>query len=68
MCSSDLVPLEAVDGVIGGADEGHVALLDEAADGQLGDVYKRQVQKVSPLFVPGAADVGAGAAAAKFPF
>ena len=25
------------------------------------------VQKVSPLFVPGAADVGAGAAAAKFP-
>ena len=49
-----LVPLEAVDGVIGGADEGHVALLDEAADGQLGVVLELVVAQV-PDFLSGVA-------------
>ena len=43
------MPLEAVDGVIGGADEGHVALLDEAADGQLGVVLELVVAQVPDL-------------------
>ena len=49
-----LVPLEAVDGVIGGADEGHVALFDEAADGQLGVVLELVVAQV-PDFLSGIA-------------
>ena len=49
-----LVPLEAVDGVIGGADEGHIALLDEAADGQLGVVLELVVAQV-PDFLSGVA-------------
>ena len=31
-----LVPLQGVDGVVGGADEGNVRLLDEAPDGEVG--------------------------------
>ena len=33
-----LMPLQGVDGVVGGADEGHVGLADEAADGEVGVV------------------------------
>ena len=49
-----LVPLQAVDGVIGGADECHVALLDQAADGQLGVVLQLVVAQV-PHFLSGVA-------------
>ena len=49
-----LVPLQAVDGIIGGADEGHVGLLDHAADGQLGVVLQLVVAQV-PHFLGGVA-------------
>ena len=49
-----LVPVQVVDGVIGGADEGHVALLDEAADGQLGVMLELVVAQV-PDFLSGVA-------------
>ena len=49
-----LVPLQAVDGVIGGADEGHIALLDQAADGQLGVVLQLVIAQV-PHFLCGVA-------------
>ena len=49
-----LVPVQVVDGVIGGADEGHVALLDQAADGQLGIVLQLVVAQV-PHFLSGVA-------------
>ena len=49
-----LVPVQIIDGVIGGADEGHVALLDQAADGQLGVVLQLVVAQV-PHFLSGVA-------------
>jgi len=48
------VPVQVVDGVIGGADEGHVALLDQAADGQLGVVLQLVIAQV-PHFLGGVA-------------
>ena len=49
-----LVPVQIIDGVIGGADEGHVGLLDQAADGQLGIVLQLVVAQV-PHFLSGIA-------------
>ena len=49
-----LVPVQVIDGVIGGADKGHVALLDQAADGQLGVVLQLVVAQV-PHFLSGVA-------------
>ena len=49
-----LVPVQIIDGVIGGADEGHVGLLDQAADGQLGIVLQLVVAQV-PDFLSGIA-------------
>ena len=49
-----LVPVQVVDGVIGGADEGHVGLLDQAADSQLGIVLQLVVTQV-PHFLSGVA-------------
>jgi len=49
-----LVPLQIVDGVIGGADESNVGLLDQAADGQLGIVLQLVVAQV-PDFLCGVA-------------
>ena len=49
-----LVPVQIIDGIIGGADEGHVALLDQAADGQLGIVLQLVVAQV-PHFLSGVA-------------
>ena len=49
-----LVPVQIIDGVISGADEGHVALLDQAADGQLGVVLQLVVAQV-PHFLSGVA-------------
>ena len=45
-----LMPLQAVDGVVGGADERHVGLLDQAADGQLGVVLQLLVAQVPHFF------------------
>ena len=52
-----LVPLQIVDGVIGGADESNVGLLDQAADGQLGccslSLHRFQTSSaVSPFRTP----------------
>ena len=44
-----LVPLEGVDGVVGGADHGNVALLDQAADGQLRVMLQLVVAEVPDL-------------------
>ena len=44
-----LMPLQAVDGVVGGADESDVGLLDQAADGQLGVVLQLFVAEVPDL-------------------
>ena len=49
-----LVPVQIIDGVIGGADEGHVGLLDQAADSQLGIVLQLVVAQV-PHFLSGVA-------------
>ena len=49
-----LVPLQIVDGVIGGADESDVGLLNQAADGQLGVVLQFVVAQV-PDFLSGVA-------------
>ena len=48
------MPVQIIDGIIGGADEGHVALLDQAADGQLGIVLQLVVAQV-PDFLSGVA-------------
>ena len=45
-----LVPVQVINGVIGGADEGHVALLDQAADGQFGIVLQLVVAQVPHFF------------------
>ena len=49
-----LVPLQAVNGIIGGADERNVGLLDQAANGQLGVVLQLLVAQV-PHFLSGVA-------------
>ena len=49
-----LVPVQVVDGVIGGADEGNIALLDQAAHSQLGIVLQLVVAQV-PHFLSGVA-------------
>ena len=45
-----LVPLQAVDGVVGRADHRDVALLDQAAHGHLGVVFQLFVAQVPDLF------------------
>ena len=44
-----LVPLEGVDGVVGGADHRNIALLDQAADGQLRVMLQLVVAEVPDL-------------------
>ena len=48
------MPVQIIDGVIGGADEGHVGLLDQAADSQLGIMLQLVVAQV-PDFLSGIA-------------
>jgi len=49
-----LVPVQIIDGVIGGADEGNIGLLDQAAHGQLGIMLQLLVAQV-PHFLCGVA-------------
>ena len=49
-----LVPLQRIDGVIGGADHGNIALLDQAADSQLRVILQLLVAQV-PNFLSGVA-------------
>ena len=44
-----LVPLQGVDGIVGGADHGHVGLLDDAPDGEIGVVAQLLVAEVPAL-------------------
>ena len=52
-----LMPLQSVDGVVGGADEGHVGLLNEAPDGELGVVLELVLRKVPDLLHGGGVQV-----------
>ena len=62
-----LVPFQAVDGVIGGADHGNVALLDQAAHGHLGIMLQLIVAQV-PDFLSGIAVQNAVVAKVLFQF